>query len=551
MIGRFLELRILFLSAVLGALICASIFRGVISDALGESRLIDIAVIPVTALIASVVLNRLVAARVSRMVAAAQRFRAGDPSARCQVSGPDEIGCLGESLDALFGAFDTKEVQLRKECEPPHEANYDPLTGLPNRVLAFDRLTQALTASKRDKLHVAILFLNLNNLAKVNSDIGHTGGDAILKSAAERMSAVICGSHTIARLGNDEFLVVVEKLDVTAPAEIVARCLLDTIAEPFLAEDLTLYLTARIGIAIYPQDGESAGGLIRNARAAAVRVKEKGGNAYRFFTAGMDHEAAQRLQMEASLRHAVENERLELYYQPKLSMDGRIVGAEALARWLPQDMEPIPPDIFIPLAESAGLIHKIGLWVLETACRQAVVWHRVAGPGFSMAINASAVQLNLPFLEDIQRVLSETGLKPQCLTIEITERALIDTTEHALFILDQIKEMGVKTSIDDFGTGYSAMSYLLQNAFDELKIDRSFISGLPASDEGTVITTAIVGMAQSLKMTVVAEGVETREEAEFLRWIGCDVMQGYLFSPAVSAECFLELLGAQLDAQVS
>lgn len=626
--------------------------------ALRDQALRNGTVLLAAALFAVAALHRRLTSRVRRMVDTAQRFAAGDRSARSHVSGQDEIGFLGRKLDGLLASITNKEAQIqklwmaveqcpsaiimmdpktnieyvnpafevlsgyeeadvlgksieifrsgsnpdgiyegmwetinarktwrgelhcrkkdgstywehetispvvdaegkitsfltiiedisaRKEREQAllYQGNYDPLTGLPNRVLAMDRLQQALAASKRRNLHLAALLLNLNGLTKVNTDLGHPAGDRALKIVAERMERIVRGAHTVARLENDEFLVIVEKLEITAPAEIVARQLLQSFAEPLIVDGLSFFLTARIGLSIFPQDGDDAQILVRNAHAAATRAREKSGNSYRFFTPGMDREAARRLHMEALLRRAAENRELQLHYQPKLTVNGDIVGAEALIRWSNEEYGHVPPDIFIPLAEQAGLIPMIGLWVLETACRQAAAWNAGESSAFTIAVNVSAVQLNLQFLEDVQRILSESGLPPSRLVIEITERVLLDNGEHTLFILGQIKEMGVKTSIDDFGTGYSTMAYLLRNTFDELKIDRSFIADLPGSSQSAVVTTAVVGMARSLKIGVVAEGVETAEQAEFLRGIGCDLLQGYLFSRPVPATQFEDLL---------
>jgi diguanylate cyclase (GGDEF)-like protein/PAS domain S-box-containing protein len=433
-----------------------------------------------------------------------------------------------------------------------HQANHDALTGLPNRNLLNDRLAQALSQARRDQQHVALLFLDLDGFKFVNDSYGHPFGDALLRSVAARLSALVRETDTIARLGGDEFVILLPSLAHGDDAEHVAGKILDAFAMTMFADGRDLHLSASIGLSVFPRDGDSGELLLQHADTAMYRAKANGRNRCESYSDDMGAQAQQRMQLEIELRLALEREQLSLHYQPQIdSASGRTVGVEALLRWNHPTLGMVPPSKFIPLAEDTGLIIPISEWVLRSACAQARAWHR-AGHELVVAVNLSPRHLqqrDIPTL--VREVLAATGLPAHFLELELTESALIQDTEAAVQAMRDIKALGVRLALDDFGTGYSSLSYLKRFPIDVLKIDQSFTFDVTHDEGAASITRAIIAMAQSLKMTTVAEGVETQAQRDLLIGWGCDTLQGYHISRPLPVPALTPWLEAQRQAAAS
>ncbi len=426
-----------------------------------------------------------------------------------------------------------------------HTAEHDSLTGLPNRLLLNDRVDQAIAMAGRHGKKVAALFLDLDRFKYVNDALGHPIGDRLLQSVAKQLVECVRGSDTICRLGGDEFVALLSELDHSEDAAITARRMLKAVATVHSIGDHALDVSASIGVSVYPDDGRDAVTLIKNADIAMYQAKEMGRNNYQFFKPSMNAMADERQFLEEGLSRALERKELALHYQPKISLrTGEIVGAEALLRWTHPTRGPIPPALFIPVAEECGLILPIGAWVLRKACEQAQAWVAAGLPETTVAVNVSTIEFRQKdFLDRLSATLGETGLDPRFLELELTESVLVKIGGQAASVLRTLKEMGISVALDDFGTGYSSLSYLRKFPVDALKIDRSFIDQLHAADGGyAAVVTAIIVMARSLNLRVVAEGVETWEQFAFLRAHQCDEVQGYYFSRPVPAEQFTSLL---------
>ena len=432
-------------------------------------------------------------------------------------------------------------------------ATRDSLTGLYNRAYLTERmrgLFEPVAAAAAGELaSVAVLFVDLDGFKKVNDTAGHEAGDTLLCSVAERLSACVGRDDTLARVGGDEFVIVISAYENTGHLIGLARRILDMIAVPFAVAGNEYYLGASIGISLFPEDGQDVATLMRNADSAMYHAKQRGRNNFQFFTAELNQHLQRRFTIEQSLRRALAADELSLVYQPIVdSQDGRTIGAEALLRWYNAELGNVSPGEFIPVAEDAGLIVEIGDWVLARACAQVAQWRRTLAPELIVAVNLSPRQFNDGMLERIERCLAESGLEPAALELEITERLLMSDSDTVLPMLSALSEMGVRISVDDFGTGYSSLSYLKRFPLHNLKIDRSFVAGLPDHRDSIAITQAVVAMAHSLGMNVTAEGVETAEQAAFLRSIDCDKQQGYLYSRPVGASAYARSL---CDAQLS
>jgi len=416
-------------------------------------------------------------------------------------------------------------------------ANHDALTGLPNRNLLNDRLSQALALAYRTGRQVAVLFLDLDQFKFVNDHYGHTAGDELLRSVTLRLGGELREGDTLARLGGDEFVIMLwDALDASA-ARATAQKLLDALSRPMAIDGHKLQITASIGVSLYPQDGDSAELLLKHADAAMYRVKHLGRNGVQFYTREMSEQTAERVLLEAELRSALEREQFVVHYQPQVSLaDGHVIGFEALLRWPHPELGNISPTRFIPIAEDTGLINAIGEWVLRSACTQLKRWHDAGHPQLTVAVNVSARQINhndIPAL--VRSVLRETGLTADRLELELTESALLSNAGGVVDKLRDLKAMGLSLALDDFGTGYSSLGYLKRFPIDVIKIDRSFTMDVPANAEAASIAAAIIAMAKSLGMKTVTEGLETREQLEFFRGLGCDAMQGHYFAPAMPA----------------
>jgi diguanylate cyclase (GGDEF)-like protein/PAS domain S-box-containing protein len=448
-----------------------------------------------------------------------------------------------EPSAVLFSFTDisaTKEAQKRLQ----HMALHDALTALPNRTFLAERLTHALHLARRKQHQVAVLFLDLDRFKSVNDTVGHEAGDSLLKMVAGRLASCIRESDTLARLGGDEFVILVEGFDNSAYLMTLSERILHAVSEPFRIEGHEYYLGVSIGIGIYPHDGNDGPTLLRCADSAMYYAKESGRNCYQFFTAELNLRLQHRYLIEKNLRRALAQQEFQLCYQPKVELKtGKIVGAEALLRWNCPDAGLIPSTDFIPIAEETGLIVPIGQWVLEQACLQAVKWRSEIMPGLRMAVNLSSRQFQDESLVSVvSTILERTGMPAHALELEITESLLIGDTEKLMLIFDALTELGVRFSLDDFGTGYSSLSYLQRFPIGNLKIDQSFISGIPHNRDSVALTQAIIAMAKALHMSITAEGVEDQYQMNFLKQAGCHEMQGFYFSMPVPPDAFEALL---------
>jgi len=437
-----------------------------------------------------------------------------------------------------------QDITERKAAEKQVQylAYYDALTGLPNRTLFRDRLTKALASARRRKEKVALLFFDLDRFKTINDSLGHSVGDLLLKEVAERLKGWAREQDTVARLGGDEFVVVLTGIKEVADIAVAANRILNMMATEFAIQGQLLRVTCSLGISVFPDHGPDAEALLKSADAAMYYAIDKGGNNFQFFTQDMNARAMERLTLENSLRLALEREELFLVYQPQVDLPtGAIVGAEALLRWRHPQMGLVPPSKFIAIAENSGLMLPFGEWVLKTACAQARQWQDQGLPPLPIAVNVSAVQFRHErFLEVVREVLEESGLAPQYLELELTESLLLSSADVTLSLLRQLHGMGLRLSIDDFGTGYSSLSYLRHFPVYKLKIDRSFMQNITVSTDNAAVTAAIINLARSLNLKVLAEGVENEEQMFFLRAHNCDEVQGYYFSHPLAASDFAE-----------
>ena len=440
----------------------------------------------------------------------------------------------------------TEDVSQRKDMDARVRflAHHDLLTGLPNRTLFQDRLQQALAAAKRMESRVALLFIDLDRFKYVNDSFGHRAGDILLQTVAARLRGCVRETDTVCRHAGDEYLIVLSALRDPTEAALVASKVLATFEQAFDLDGQEIQISASVGISVYPDDGQTTEDLIRNADAAMYHSKKNGRNRYEFFTSELTAPVAERLVLANQLRRAVERNELVLHYQPQYETNGnKLIAAEALVRWNHNEHGQMMPDSFIPLAEESDIIHLIGEWVLGEACRQVNAWQNEGRKIVPVAINFSALQFRRASLvEGVASALARHGLQPHNLEIELTENAIMQDPKEAAGILDQLHKMGVGMSIDDFGTGYSSLNYLKRFPIDKLKIDRSFVEDLPYDLNDSAIVQAIINLSKSLRMTVVAEGVETKAQLDFLRALGCEAYQGYLGGRPMEAERFAVLL---------
>ena len=442
----------------------------------------------------------------------------------------DVIGLIGVAADIT----ERKRAELRLM----QLANFDTLTGLPNRVLFHDRLARALVKAHRSKKQVALLFLDLDRFKTINDSLGHYAGDELLKSVAERLRHSAREEDTVARLGGDEFTIIIEDINHSEDASIVARKVLEVMGQPFNLDSHEVFVTTSVGIAIYPVDGDNSDDLLKNADTAMYRAKEEGRNGYRFYTADMNAKAVEHLIMESSLRHALERNEFEVHYQPQMDLHSReLMGFEALLRWRHPELGLLYPSQFMSSAEDTGLIVGIGEWVLHQACAQAAAWQQQGLPPLRVAVNLSGRQFREDNLvESVARALRESKLTPHLLELEITESFLLDNIASASITLNRLHDLDVQISMDDFGTGYSSLSYLKRFPLNSLKIDQSFVRDITTDPDDAAIAEAIIALAKTLRLRVMAEGVETDEQLYFLRTRGCDLVQGYLISRPLPAD---------------
>jgi diguanylate cyclase (GGDEF)-like protein/PAS domain S-box-containing protein len=425
-------------------------------------------------------------------------------------------------------------------------ADFDALTGLPNRRLLHDRFSQLLAAAERDETEIAVVFLDLDHFKRVNDSLGHSVGDQLISEVASRLTGAVRRVDTLARLGGDEFIIAMPGIHAAAAIE-VARRLLDICVTPFAVAGHELTITPSLGISIYPQDGKDLETLLKNADAAMYRAKECGRNAFQFYASEMNTATLERLLMESNLRRALIQREFVLHYQPLVSLQtGLIIGVEALIRWQHPDLGLIMPDRFIHVAEETGLINRIGDWVLCEACRQAQAWADTGLAPLTMAVNVAPVQFRQAgFVEVVAGALAASGLEASRLELEVTERTVMHDADVNLRTLSALHRMGVELSLDDFGTGYSSLAYLKRFPVGKLKIDRSFVNDLDTDPDDWAIASTIVSMGRNLRLTVLAEGVETLQQLNLLRKMGCDMAQGFYFSRALPADKIAGLLREQ------
>jgi diguanylate cyclase (GGDEF)-like protein/PAS domain S-box-containing protein len=458
------------------------------------------------------------------------------------------VNYLVDNPDVGGIVFNCRDITARKQDEATirHLAYFDALTSLPNRMLFNDRLAQALAHSRRrGSRGLAIMFLDLDRFKNINDTLGHGAGDELLRAAADRISGAIRQEDTVARLGGDEFLFLLPGVDDVEDAARIAQKILEVFNLPFRIHDHELHATASIGISMFPLDGTDAETLIRNADTALYRAKEQGGSRYQLYAPAMNAIAFKRLVLENSLRRALERDELTMHYQPLVSVEtGRPIGVEALIRWKHPELGLISPGEFIPLAEETGLIVPLTRWALRSACMQMKAWRDAGIDLQTVSVNVSGCRFNecnLPGM--IAEVLESAKLDGRHLGIELTESVMMDNAEATINTIHDLKKTGIRISIDDFGTGYSSLSYLKRLPIDTLKIDQSFVRNISTDSDDAAIAMLIIGMAHSLEMSVVAEGVETQEQRSFLESNSCDVLQGYLISrplPAAELTPFLQ-----------
>lgn len=472
----------------------------------------------------------------------------------------DLVSNKGATIPVLFGAvLQNEEIacfvvdlsQNRQTHEKlNHLAYHDALTDLPNQVLFKDRLKQAIAYSRRtDQMH-AVLLLNLDRFKTINDSLGYTAGDRLLQSVAQRLTSCVRESDTVARFGSDEFAILLTQISRAQDAANAARAIKEVLDQAFLFDDQELFIATSIGISLYPHDDRDTSGLLKSASAALDRAKEEGGNNYQFYTAGGTTRALKQLVLESNLRGALEREEFVVHYQPQVRIpDFHLVGMEALVRWRHPSLGMLYPSEFVPQAEDSGLIIALGDWVMRKACSQNMEWQDKGLAPMRLSVNFSARQFQQPsFIASVAEILKETNLDPRWLELELTESSIMKEPEQAIEKLHELKLMGIKVAIDDFGTGYSSLNYLKRFPIDTLKIDKTFVSDVCKDPHDTAIVRAIIDLGHALDLMVIAEGVETQEQLQYLSSLGCDVVQGFLFSKSLSAAAFEELLVEQRRA---
>ena len=559
-----------------------------------KARLIWYGVVLLSILMGSLILVYAIASKLQRLVtdpilrlskAATEVAKNNNYALQVAGEGSDEIGRLIGTFNKMMNEIQIRDSELAQQhvileeniAERTHalktanqqlaiskeraetaakrmtwQAYHDALTDLPNRTMLNDRLDIELAHASREKKQLAILFLDLDRFKIINDSLGHSFGDQLLRVVAQRLQNCIRDDDTVARLGGDEFMILLPNISVAEDAGRVAKKIIESVSQTVVFEDQELNVTTSVGIAIYPEDGSASDVLIKNADTSMYRAKDKGRNAYAFYTADMDQAAINRLNLEQHMRKAIEKNEFTLVYQPKVSTKThQMVGVEALLRWETAELGVIPPSEFIPIAEESGLIIPLGEWVLKTACRNASRWHRDGIGSVRVAVNVSARQLDQDYIGSlIEETLDESGLQPGLLELEITESLAMNDVESTAATLRHLNAIGIHTSIDDFGTGYSSLNYLTRFKLDNLKIDLSFIRNIPHNPDDSAMASAIISLAHKLGMNVIAEGVETLAQLEFLTENDCDEVQGELFSEPLSAAKLEALLNSSSDQMI-
>lgn len=450
------------------------------------------------------------------------------------------------NVSAITGMVLAASVSERRRAEGQlrHLAQHDPLTGLPSRAALGDRIEQAVLHADRNQRQVAILFVDIDRFKVINDTLGHSAGDAFIIQVAQRLRASVRDKDTVTRQGGDEFVIVLDDVNQVDDAGKVAQAVLESMRSSFIVHETPLHMSASIGISLYPSDGQDAETLLKHADIAMYRAKGLGRNNYVFYAADMNMRATERLAMENRLRGALDRNEFELHYQPQYdAQSGKILSVEALLRWRNDQGELVQPDTFIPLLEETGLINEVGAWVIDHACGQLSHWHDQGWGHLRVAINISSHQVSNPQLpHHVESALNHWKLAPDRLELEITESLMVNQNAATEGVLSRLVDLGVSLAVDDFGTGYSSLSYLHRMSIDTLKIDRAFVSNIPDNENSMSIARAIVGLGKSLHLSLVAEGVETQAQYDFLRDLGCNLIQGYLFSRPVTADAISRLM---------
>jgi len=457
------------------------------------------------------------------------------------------LGAIGTRLKKQAAVEELYHIELQQaKAQLDYLIHNDSLTNLPNRLSLRERFKQVQPTDSNNEQLVTILCLGIDRFNQINDNLGHAVGDLLIKSVAERLSACVGNQNTVARLNADQFAIILATVEHKKEAGNVAQTLLDNLSQTFRLAGQEIFITASLGIAVYPRDGAEVEQLLNHANIAMAKAKQQGGDQYEYYTPAYNIGSADRLVLQSSLRYALERQELVVYYQPQVNLQtGEIVGAEALVRWQHPERGLVSPDKFIPIAEETGLIVPIGEWVLHTACQQVKLWQTEGFPSLRVAVNLSSRQFSqIDLRHQLVQILIATGLDPKYIELELTESMLVQNTEVAIRRLNALKALGVTIAIDDFGTGYSSLSYLQQFPFDILKIDRCFIRNITENANNAAITKAIIEMAKSLNLKLIAEGVETEAELSFVCQHQCDGMQGYLFSRPIPAPEFHQLLMA-------
>ena len=457
------------------------------------------------------------------------------------------LGAIGTRLKKQAAVEELYHIELQQaKAQLDYLIHNDSLTDLPNRLSLRERFKQVQPTDSNNEQLVTVLCLGIDRFNQINDNLGHAVGDLLIKSVAERLSACVGNQNTVARLNADQFAIILATVEHKKEAGNVAQTLLDNLSQTFRLAGQEIFITASLGIAVYPRDGAEVEQLLNHANIAMAKAKEQGGDQYEYYTPAYNIGSADRLVLQSSLRYALERQELVVYYQPQVNLQtGEIVGAEALVRWQHPERGLVSPDKFIPIAEETGLIVPIGEWVLHTACQQVKLWQTEGFPSLRVAVNLSSRQFSqIDLRHQLVQILIATGLDPKYIELELTESMLVQNTEVAIRRLNALKALGVTIAIDDFGTGYSSLSYLQQFPFDILKIDRCFIRNITENANNAAITKAIIEMAKSLNLKLIAEGVETEAELSFVCQHQCDGMQGYLFSRPIPAPEFHQLLMA-------
>ncbi|AZF25274.1 bifunctional diguanylate cyclase/phosphodiesterase [Pseudomonas sp. R2-60-08W] len=438
----------------------------------------------------------------------------------------------------------TIEERVQELLKVSHLLQYDALTGLPNSTLLGDRLTQAIALGRRHDTQLAVMFIGLDRFKRINNALGYPVGDEVLEQVSQNLVATVRASDSVFRYGADEFVILLNDIQHPQQTQHIAQKVLNAISATRHVAGQDLSVTASLGISVYPNDSADAVGLIKQAETAMHTSKEHGPNDFSFYTEDMNLRARHQQNLESALRQALERDELVLHYQPKLELEsGRIVGAEALTRWFHPRSGWISPAEFIPIAEDSGLIVRLTQWVLRQACAQAQAWRHMGLAPLRMSVNISAIDFRQRnFVDNLAAILEQTGLPPALLELEITESVLMQNVDETVAILQRIKALGVRLALDDFGTGYSSLSYLRRFPIDVLKIDQSFVRGLSINSQDEQLISAIIGMGKSLKLDIIAEGVETLDQLNFLKAQRCEEGQGFLFSKALAPKDFVQLL---------